>query len=180
MKNFEKIALRALMVALLAMVGLVARPGVSRAQSALQVVPIEGSSVYDDGGWIEALRELRSSNPTTMPLCANVYLFYPDGSPGGCASFLVPPFASLDDYCPPPEGECYLPIDEGSIFIVSGAQPPNQGECNPFNVHPKAGLRSWLMLDEEGAVGVSAQDAVLGSDVLSALPRACIRETPTP
>ena len=175
MKNFEKIALRMLMVALLAVVALAVLPGVSCAQSALQVVPIEGSGSVNPWGF----SEIRSSNPTTMPLCANVYLFYPDGSPGGCGSFLVPPFASLDDYCDPPEdtvGECYLPIDEGSIFIVSGVPQANvtvNGGCNPLHVHPKAGLRSWLMIDENGAVGINAQDAVLSSDVLSMLMRAC-------
>ena len=171
MKMAEKIALRVLMVALLAVVGLVARPGASLAQSALQVVPIEGIGSYNFG---EGFSEPRITNPTTMPLCANVYLFYADGSPYDCYSVPVPPFASADDYssiCTGNDEDCIFNF-EGSFFIVSGVPDPN-GNCSPWAAHPKAGLRSWLMIDENGAIGVNAQDAVLSSDVLRGLMRAC-------
>ncbi len=166
MEMAGKITLRVLMVALLAVVGLVARPGVSLAQSALQVVAVEGSGSYH----FEENSELRSSNPTTSLLCANVYAYDTWGNLQGCDSFQVSPFASLDDYC---EGECSTWLDEGSIFIVSGTPLPNNGGCNPTIVRPKAGLRSWLMIDDEGAVGVSAQDAAISADVLGKLIRDC-------
>jgi hypothetical protein len=178
MKTAEKITLRVLMVALLAVVGLAVLPGVSLAQSALQVVAIEGSGIYDTT-WV-ADSEPRITNPTTMPLCANVYLFNSDGSPYDCYSVPVPPFGSLDDFssmCDTIEEDCIFNF-EGSFFIVSGVPQANvtvNGGCNPFHVHPKAGLRSWLMIDEQGALGINAQDAVLGSDVLSGLMRACFR-----
>jgi len=159
MKMAEKMALRVLMVALLTVVGLVVLPGVSRAQSALQVVAQEGSSSSHFG----EKSELRSSNPTAMILCANVYFYETDGDLVGCDSYKLYPFESLDPY------DCDNPLDEGSIFIVSGTPPPNDGDCSPTNVKPKASLRSWLMTDDEGAVGVSAQDAVLSADVLRKL-----------
>ncbi len=165
MKTVEQIALRVLMVALLAVVGLVARPEVSLAQtapSALQVVAQEGSSsshFYENS-------ELRTTNTTTTPLCANVYRYDTGGSLTDCNSYLVPPFGSLDDFC---EGDCSFSLGEGSIFIVSGLPLPNTGVCSDTIVKPKAGLRSWLEIDDEGAVGVSAQDAVLGADVLRKL-----------
>ena len=151
MKIAEKIALRVLMVAFLAVVGLAVRPGVSRAQSALQVVAIEGSG----SSTLYGLSEPRITNPTTMPLCANVYLFNSDGSPYDCYSVPVPPFGSLDDYssmCDTIEEDCIFNF-EGSFFIVSGVPQANvtvNGGCNPLHVHPKAGLRSWLMIDENG------------------------------
>ncbi len=170
MKTSEKAMLRAVTIVLLTMVG-VMRPGILLGQSALQVVPIEGVGSY----YLNGTSEPRITNPTTMPLCANVYLFYADGDPYDCYSVLVPPFGSVDDYssmCDTIEEDCIFDF-EGSFFIVSGLQPPNHGECNPFVVNPKAGLRSWLMIDENGAVGVSAQDAVLSSDVLRRLMWAC-------
>ena len=164
MKMAEKMALRVLMVALLAVVGLVVLPGVSRAQSALQLVPIEGSS--------QSGNELRISNPTTFPLCANVYFWSPFGEPDGCFSIMVPPFGSMDECGPYGNVECPNPDIEDTIFIVSGVPDPN-GNCSPWAAHPKAGLRSWEMLDDQGAVGISAQDAVLSPAVLSGLMRAC-------
>ncbi len=169
MKMSEKIALRVLVVALLAVVGLVVLPGVSRAQtapSALQVVAQEGSYSYH----FDEYSELRTTNATAMTLCANLYYYDTWGNLYGCDSFLLPPFASLDDDC---DGECYPPIDEGSIFIVSGTPDP-KGNCNPYNAKPKAGLRSWLMTDDEGAVGVSAQDAMLTADLLRKLIWDCV------
>ncbi len=164
MKTAEKIAPRVLMVALLAMVALVARPGMSLAQSAFQVVPQEGDYTYH----FDTEPELRTTNATAGPLCANYYVYDTYGDIICCVAGIVYPANSVDSDFQEDSG-----LDEGSIFIVSGAQPPNNGNCNPMNPKPKAGLRSWLMVDDEGAVGVNAQDAMVSADVLGKLIMDC-------
>ncbi len=154
MKIAKKIALRVLMIALLAMAGLMARPGVSLAQSALQIVP--GEDDYGDA-------ELRIMNPTLLPLCAYVFVLY---SGGGCDfsdSFYINPLGNASTF----EGD-YL--DGEGIFIVSSAVAPD-GSCN-WSIRPKAGLRSW-MVDDDRTPGINAQDTPLTVDILKALVNSC-------
>ena len=162
MEMAGKLTLRVLTMALLTVVGLVARPGVSLAWSTLQVVVQEGG--YSDE--FDTHPELRSTNVTASQLCQNVYVYNRDGSIRCCTSNLLDPFASRDTH---EDGG----LNEGSIFILSGR--PSNGNCDATRPNPDllGGLRSWLMIDDEAAVGISAQDANASFAVLQKLVSDC-------
>ncbi len=152
MRKLDGMLVRVLIISVLAAVAFAARPGLSFAQSALQVVVQESSSSYHFG----EESELKITNTTPTTLCANIYYYYDDGTPACCSGCLVSPFASLSTDA----AEDSVGFDEGSIFILSGSPTNRRGALACDDTIPIAspGLRTWLTVDDEGPVGISAQD----------------------
>jgi hypothetical protein len=154
MRKIEGTLIRVLIVAALAAVAFTARPGLSFADSALQLVVQENDS-NSNLGFRES--ELKITNTTPTTLCANIYYYFDSGTPACCSGCLVSPFASLSTDA---AADTVSNFSEGSIFILSGSTIGRRGviTCDATIPNALPGLRSWLMVDDEGAVGVNAQD----------------------
>ncbi len=167
MLMLEKMAPRVLMVALLAVIGLAVLPGVSHAQSALQVISTESSCELDP--------VINSTNVTAGNVCENIYIYNRWGCLEYCTSVELWAFSSLDP------DDCDWPLAgfEGSIFIVSTI-PDNFGNCSPVNLSRTAagGLRSSVIADDMGPIGIPAQDAAASKSTLAKLVSDCASSAP--
>jgi hypothetical protein len=127
-----------------------------------QVVVQEGTTATH----FHAAADLRITNPTKDPLCANLYSYNENGKISCCASCPVAPFASLDI------GSPGILLGSNSTFILSGAP-----RCDPARPFPQERLRTWMVLDQQGAVGFPAQSAPLDVYTLNKLKSDCATAT---
>ncbi len=107
--------------------------------------------------------ELRISNATAYPLCADIYIFDTYGNMQCCEGDYIGSLNSFDHSYPS------ATVDEGSVFVVSATA----GSCEPRYPNPAPTLRGWVVQDDTPATGIDMLDAPLSSSELYNLTSAC-------